>query len=93
MGKNPRMSKVVDSPKNMRCPRGIEALQGAHIPIAYIGGGPYIVRGKQVRGSFPFAIDLLSRKMGFKYTLMPEKGIKRVIANVSALPSYCRHMT
>ena len=93
MGKNPRMSKVVGSSKIMRCSRGIEALQGAHIPIAYIGGGPYIVRGKQVRGSFPFAIDLLSRKMGFKYTLMPEKGIKRVIANVSALPSYCRHMT
>ena len=93
MGKNPRMSKVVDSPKNMRCQRGIEVLQGAHIPIAYIGGGPYIVRGKQVRGSFPFAIDLLSRKMGFKYALMPEKGIRRVIANVSDLPSYCRPMT
>ena len=61
-------------------------MQGAHIPIAYVGGGPYIVRGKQVRGSYAFAIDLLSRKLGFKYALMPEKGFKRVIANVSVVP-------
>ena len=68
-----------------RCPDGKELMKGAEIPMAFAGGGPYIVRGKQIKGCLAFALDVLSGKFGFKPVLKPAKGFNILIANVRIL--------
>ena len=66
-----------------RCPDGKELMKGAEIPMAFAGGGPYIVRGKQIKGCLAFALDVMSEKFGFKPVLKPAKGFNILIANVN----------
>ena len=66
-----------------RCPDGKELMNGAEIPMAFAGGGPYIVRGKQIKGCLAFALDVMSEKFGFKPVLKPAKGFNILIANVN----------
>ena len=67
-----------------RCPNGKELMKGAEISMAFAGGGPYIIRGKQLKGCLPFALEVLSQNFGFKYVLTPAKGFNMLIANVSS---------
>ena len=70
-----------------RCPNGKELMIDATILMTYIGGGPYILRkaGKQVslgRGSYMAAIEILSKKFGFKTALTPTKSVVGYMGNV-----------
>ena len=65
-----------------RCPDGKELMKGAEILMAFAGGGPYIVRGKRIKGCLAFALDVMSEKFGFKPVLKPAKGFNILIANV-----------
>ena len=70
--------------KMKRCPNGKELMKGAEISMAFAGGGPYIIRGKQLKGCLAFAVEVLSQKFGFKYDLKPARGFNMLIANVSS---------
>ena len=70
-----------------RCPNGKELINDVTIPITYFGGGPYVLRkpGKQVslgRGSYMAAIEILSKKFGFKTALTPAKSVVGYMGNV-----------
>ena len=56
------------------CPRSIQTLVGRHLRVSFIGIEPYIKRTRPPSGSDVSILEVIAKKLGFSFTLIPARG-------------------